>query len=143
MTTAEENKRIARQYPEEVATGRNVDLIDELVTDDFVEHGGPFDEDRHGREADKEQIRSILEAFPDFEATSIRTVGEGDYVATHFTYSGTHDGEFMGIPATGTHVEVSGMAIDRIEDGKIVERWGDADMLGVLQQVGAIDLDGE
>jgi len=137
-TRIEENKRIARRYPEEVATGRNVDLIDELSTEDFVEHG-PFGEDTHGREADKEQMRAFLAAIPDFEATVEDVVAEGDTVAMRVTLRGTHEGELMGIEPTGRSFEIQNMVFTRIEDGRIAERWVLPDSLGLMQQLGVVD----
>jgi steroid delta-isomerase-like uncharacterized protein len=65
-------------------------------------------------------------------------VAEGDKVVTRWTATGTHKGELMGIPPSGKKVRVTGIAIDRLEDGKIVESWSSFDQLGMLQQIGAI-----
>ena len=138
-TLTEENKRIARRYPEEVATGGNVDLIDELLAEEYVEHG-PFGGETRGAEADKEQMRAMLAAVPDFEAIVEDVVAEGDTVAMRVTLRGTHEGEMMGIEGTGKSFEIGNMVFTRIEDGKIVERWIQPDMLGFMQQVGAVDL---
>jgi len=140
-TLTEENKRIARRYPEEVATERNLDLIDELLAEDFIEHG-PFGEETHGREADKEQMRAMLDAVPDFEATVEAVVAEGDTVAMRVTLRGTHEGDLMGIEATGKPFEIANAVFTRIEDGKIVERWIQPDMLGFMQQTGVIESPG-
>lgn len=135
----EENKKIARRYPEEVATERNVDLIDELETDDFVEHG-PFGQESRGPTEDKEQMRSFLAAFPDFEATVEDVIAEGDMVAMRVTLRGTHEGEFMGIDPTGKPFEIQNMVFTRVEDGKIAERWVQPDSLGLMQQLGVVEL---
>lgn len=139
MTDIEDNKRIARRYPEEVATGRDVDLIEELSSDDFVEHG-PFGQDVRGPKADKERMREFLAAFPDFEATVEDIVAEGDTVAMRVTLRGTHEGEFMGIEPTGESFEIQNMVFTRIRDGKIAERWVQPDSLGLMQQLGVVDL---
>jgi predicted ester cyclase len=85
-------------------------------------------------------MESIRGAFSDFSATVDDVVAEGDTVAMRVTLRGTHDGPFMGIEPTGNEFEVSNMVFTRIEDGKIAERWVLPDMLGMLQQVGAVDM---
>jgi predicted ester cyclase len=65
-------------------------------------------------------------------------IAEGDMVATRWTACGTHDGDFQGVPPTGREVTLRGMTIFRIADGKLVEGWTNPDLLGVMQQIGAI-----
>ena len=139
MTSTEANKRIARRYPEEVATERNVDLIDELETEEFVEHG-PFGQESHGPKEDKEKMQAFLDAFSDFEATVEDIVGEGDTVAMRVTLRGTHDGEFMGIEPTGRSFEIQNMVFTRLRDGKVVERWVQPDTFALMQQLGVVEL---
>ena len=139
MATGEDEiASIARRVPEEVATGRNLDLVEELYAEDCVEHG-PFGEDTRGRDAVKAQLSGFLEAFPDFEATVEDVVTEGDTVAMRVTLSGTHEGEFMGIEPTAESFRVQNMVFTRVEDGRIVERWVQPDTLGMLVQLGAVD----
>jgi predicted ester cyclase len=76
-------------------------------------------------------------AFPDEETTFEDQIGEGDKVVSRMTSRATHVGELMGIPPTGEKITVTGIWIDRVVDGKIVERWGQVDMLGVMRQLGA------
>lgn len=140
-TTPEENKRLARRYPEDVATEGNVDRIDTLCAEDVVERS-PLGE-RRGREALKEQSESIHAAFPDVSVTIEDVVAEGDTVAQRLTFRGTHEGEFMGIEPTHSEVEVANTLFTRIEDGLIVERWLLVDTLGLLQQLGVVDPPGE
>ena len=129
---------IARRVPEEVATGRNLDLVDELYAEDCVEHG-PFGQDTEGRDAVKGQLQTFLDAFPDLEATVDDAVTEGDTVAMRVTLSGTHEGPFMGIEPTGESFRVQNMVFTRVEDGRIVERWLQPDTLGMLAQLGVVD----
>jgi steroid delta-isomerase-like uncharacterized protein len=77
-------------------------------------------------------------AFPDIKRPVEDLVAAGDKVVARWTSFGTHSGEFMGVPATGRFLRTSGITIFRLEDGKIVEEWSESDMLGMLQQVGAI-----
>lgn len=84
----------------------------------------------------------FLVAFPDVQIVIDDQVAEGDRVASRWLNLGTHTGEFMGIAPTGKHVSFSGMSIDRIEGGKVVESWMNWDELGLLRQLGATMLPG-
>jgi len=137
-TSSEENKRIARRFPEEVATGGDVDRIDELCTEDVVDRS-PLGE-VHGRAELKAQIQSVLTAFPDMTATVEDVIAEGDTVAMRVTLTGTHDGEFMGFEPTGNSFEATNMVFSRIEDGQVAERWVNPDVFGMLTQVGVVDV---
>lgn len=128
--------RIARRFPEDVATEGRLELLDELLTDDYVEHS-PFG-GLEGREAAAEQLESLRAAFPDFTATVEDVVAEGDLVAMRVTLRGTHEGEFMGIEATGNSFEVPNGVFTRIEGDRIAERWIVPDLLGMLQQLGVV-----
>ena len=132
-----ENKRIARQYPEEVATERNIGLIDEICAEDIIDHS-PLGEVRSRAEL-KEQIEQLRNAFGDFSATVEDIVAEGDTVAMRVTVRGIHEGEFMGIEPTGREFEIQNMVFTRIEDGQIAERWVQPDMFGFMQQLGVVD----
>jgi len=140
-TGTEENKRIARQVPEEIATAGNVDLIDEVYAADAVEHDA-FAEYR-GRAAIREWLEDVREAFPDVSAAVEDVVAEGDTVAMRVTLRGTHEGEFAGIAPTGKAFEVGNTVFTRIEDGRIVERWVQPDALGLLRQLGVGELPAE
>jgi steroid delta-isomerase-like uncharacterized protein len=133
-----ENRAIVSDAVSEVVSEGNFDRVDELYGPDLVNHRGIGDELR-GPAAFREWMAEVHAGFPDFEATEEFSLCEGDLVASRLTYAGTHDGEFMGIPATGEYVEVTGTTINRIEDGKIVESWPETDFLGVFQQVGVVE----
>lgn len=140
-TTPEENKQIARRFPEEVATEGKTDRIDEICTEDVIEHS-PLGE-RRGHEELKEQSRYIHAAFPDVSVTIEDAVSEGDIVAQRLTFRGTHEGEFMGIEPTGNEVEIANMLFTRIEEGQIAERWLLPDTFGLMQQLGVVEPPGE
>lgn len=137
-TETDDAASIARRVPEEVATGRNLDLIDEIYAEDCVEHG-PFGQEVRGRDGIRSEIGAFLDAFPDFEATVEETVTEGDTVAMRVTLSGTHEGPFMGIDPTGESFQVTNTVFTRVEDGLIVERWLQPDTLGMLVQLGVVE----
>jgi steroid delta-isomerase-like uncharacterized protein len=82
-------------------------------------------------------------AFPEIQMTVEDLIAEGDKVVTRWTARGTHQGELMGIPPSGNPVEVTGITIDRIEGGKVVETWANYDALGMMQQVGAVPEPGQ
>ncbi|MBV0925695.1 ester cyclase [Halomicroarcula limicola] len=133
-----ENKELARRFPEEVATAGDVELIDELCAPDVVDHS-PLGE-VSGREELKAQMAGIREAFEGFSATVEDVVAEGDTVAMRVALRGKHVGEFLGIEPTGKDVAIDNMVFTRIEDGRIAERWVQPDLLGLMRQVGAVDV---
>lgn len=139
MTTIgiEENRRLARRVPEGIATEQNADLIDEVFAEDAVEHD-PMG-DHRGREAIREEFERLITAFPDLSADVRDVVAEGDTVAMRVTLRGTHEGPFAGLDPTNRPFEIENAVFTRIEDGKIVERWIQPDMLGLLTQLGVVD----
>ena len=136
---SEENKRISRRIVEEAFAQGKIDVIDECVADNFVNHDPSVPPELPpGREGLKQLVQFYRAAFPDTQVTVDDQIAEGDRVATRYTGRGTHQGDFGGIPATGKQVTVTGISIDRIEGGKIVESWNELNQLGMLQQLGAI-----
>lgn len=130
----DENKRIARRFPEEVATEGRVDVIDEICAEDVVDHSpmGVVE----GRDALKAQVEGFREAFEGFTATVEDAIAEGDTVAMRVRLSGTHEGPVLGIEPTGRSFEVENLVFTRLANGRIVERWVQPDMLGLLGQLG-------
>jgi steroid delta-isomerase-like uncharacterized protein len=135
---SEENKAVVRRLIEEVWNNGNLDAIDELVASDHVDH----DPGREGTPGGPEGMRAFVQmyrsAYPDTHLAIGEIVADGDLVAMTWTATGTHQGELMGIPPSGKSVKVSGMGMDRVRDGKIVESWSNYDALGMLVQLGAI-----
>ena len=133
---SEENKRLGREFYESINQGR-LEVIDSHVADNFVDH-----EEFPGLTQDKKGVRAFFQimrtAFPDFHMTVEDLMAEGDKVIARLTMSGTHRGEFMGMPATGKKFEVSAIDIVRVVDGKAVEHWGVSDTMKMMQQLGAI-----
>jgi len=134
---SKENKTIMRRALKEVVNKGNLDLIDELVSPDFVDHT-PFPGLPPGREGIRQTIGMLREAFPDLQITIEDLIAEGDKVVSRQTLRGTHQGEFMGIPPTGKQVTWTGILIFRIADGKIVDQWIEQDQLGLMQQLGLV-----
>jgi steroid delta-isomerase-like uncharacterized protein len=135
--SSEQNKAIVRRLFEESWKG-NLDVVDELTAGDYIGHDPANPEPLRGPEAVKEFITTYRAAFPDARITVEQQLAEGDLVATRWSGRGTHEGELMGIQATGKQVSVSGLTISRLLDGKIVEQFENWDTLGMLQQLDAI-----
>ena len=134
--SAKENEAIVRRLMERAYT--NPEVHDELVADDYVGRF-PSNPTLHGPEGLKTFNAQATTAFPDVRVTIEDLLAQGDEVVVRWTLRGTHDGELRGgIPATGRRVEVSGITISRIRNGKLVENWGNYDLLGMLQQLGVI-----
>jgi steroid delta-isomerase-like uncharacterized protein len=134
--STEANKSIAREFFAALSR-RDVDAAVALLADDYVGYqpGAPAP---LGREAVGPLLNALLAAFPDFQSTVEDQIAEGDKVVNRFTASGTQQGEFFGIPATGRHVTYSGIEILRFAGGKIAENHTSYDQLGMLRQLGAV-----
>ena len=135
-TTEAENKEIVRRLNEKVWQEGKVELIDELYTEDYHEHNAALPEDIHGRAGNREKLAMFHSAFSDITVTTEDLIAEGDKVVVRDRFTGIHDGAFMDAEPTGNRIEVPGMVIYRIEDGKAAEAWVQADMMGMMQQLG-------
>jgi steroid delta-isomerase-like uncharacterized protein len=131
------NKELLQRFYDDVINGRNLDLIDELLSDDFVEHE-EFPGIPPTRDGVKQAFAMFYAAFPDIHFRVDDIVAEGDVVAARVTITGTHQGEFMGIPATGRSVEVAAIDFVSFKDGKGTAHWGISDMVSLLQQLGVM-----
>jgi steroid delta-isomerase-like uncharacterized protein len=132
MMSLEENKVIARRYQEEVWGKGNLDLIEQLVAPDFVDHGLPAGMDP-GFAGARRAVQGALDAFPDGEWTVEDLIAEGDKVVVRWKMQATHEHPFRGIAPGGKPVTISGITILRLVDGKIVERWVNWDSLALRQ----------
>ena len=139
--SAQENKERARRLLEEAFGGGNTSVIDEVFRSDFVCYD-PNSEagEVRGAQTMKGEIEYFRQAVPDLTYTVEDQLAEGDKVVTRWKASGTHQGEFFGVPGSGKRIEMSGIQIDRFdeESGKIVEEWPEYDLLGAMRQMGAI-----
>jgi steroid delta-isomerase-like uncharacterized protein len=130
-----DNAKVLERINEEAFNRGDVDALDELVADDFVEHD-PMPGMSPDREGLKAMIRGLHAAFPDFHTEVEDRIVAGDKVVERWCSTGTQEGEFMGIPPTNRHVEVHGMDISRLADGRLVEHWTQLDMMSMVQQLG-------
>jgi steroid delta-isomerase-like uncharacterized protein len=134
--TAEENKALVRRWFAELDK-RNLSIIDELLSADYVDHNPPLPGLPEGREGVWRASLALAAAFPDAEHTIEDQVAEGDKVMTRLTVRASFRGEILGFQPTGKTVEVRGIAVHRIVDGKLVEHWAQADMAGFMEQLGS------
>jgi steroid delta-isomerase-like uncharacterized protein len=132
----EENKAVIRRFVEEVQTQHNIDIMDELFSPDFYDHSSLST--THTLNESKQFFAMCFSAFPDLRADIHDQIAEEDKVVTHKTFRGTHKGEFMGIPATGKRVSFDVIDIFRVTEGRIMEHWFEGDMMGLMQQLGAV-----
>lgn len=129
-------KRVLLRFYDEVSAG-NLGALDELMADDMVEH-----ERFPGLEPTKEGVMQLFaiyrSAFPDLRMQAHEVIAEGDLVCARIVSTGTHRGEFMGIPATGRRIEVETIDMARVRDGRATEHWGVTDSLTMMQQLGVL-----
>lgn len=116
----------------------DLDVLDQLVAPDFVDHDRRRAELPRGPEGVKIAWRMFRNAFPDLYGVVDDAIVENDKVVVRGTFRGTHRGPLMGIPPTGKQITMTLIDINRFEHGLLVERWAEADMLGMLQQLGAV-----
>lgn len=134
---AEDNKRLIERFNEAVWQRGDINVLDEIYSADLVWHSAPPGL-ASGRDGLRMMIAGFRAAFTDIVATVDQQIADGDTVAWRWTFEGAHSAELMGVPATGSRVVFAGVSIDRFADGRSVERRDFADMLGLLQQLGAI-----
>lgn len=135
---SEELKALARRaYSIMGADGGDLNQLDDLAAPDFVDHN-PDPDQAPGAEGVKAAFRGMREAFPDLKVNPEAIYVDGDTVIARVRITGTHGGEFMGMPPTGKPIDVQVIDIVRIENGKAVERWGVFDGLAMMQQLGQV-----
>jgi steroid delta-isomerase-like uncharacterized protein len=132
-----ENKRVIQEFLEDVINQGRMERADDLVKSDFVELD-PLPGQQQGREGLKEILGRIRAAFPDIVWLVDEMVAEDDKVVTRFHWTGTHQGSFLGIPATGKHIKVTGVVIDRLEEGRMADSRILMNELSMLQQLAVI-----
>ncbi len=139
--TSEQHKTIPRRFFKAFETNDQA-ALKEVLAPDFVAHH-PGNPDPLSREELLQIINSYKAAFSDQQYTIEDQIAEGDKVATRVIWRATHSGDYQGVPPTGKRVAISGIAISRIKDGQIVERWLDLDAMGLMQQLGLVPPPGQ
>jgi steroid delta-isomerase-like uncharacterized protein len=129
-------KALAQRWFTEVMNEGKEEVIDELCAENFVDHD-PLPGTGADRAGLHDFVKQVRSAFPDLETTVDDTILEGDRIAVRSTFRGTHEGDFMGISATGKKVEVSNYDFVRFENDQAAEHWGTIDSAALMEQIGA------
>jgi steroid delta-isomerase-like uncharacterized protein len=130
-------KSMAQRWYSEVMNEGKEELIDELCADSFVDHD-PLPGTSPDRDGIHDFVKQVRSAFPDLKTTIDDMLVEGDEIAVRSTFRGTHEGDFMGMPATGKKVEVSNYDFVRFENDHAVEHWGTIDSAALMEQIGVV-----
>ena len=130
MSGLASQKDLVRRFYEEAINLRDLDAVDRLLAEGFVHNG-----ERRGRSGQREIVAGLLDGFSDLRNEILLILAEDDLVAAHQRWTGTHDGSFLNIPATGRRVEFTSTAVLRIEGGLIAEAWDEVDLLGLTRQL--------
>ena len=140
-TTAKENEELVRRDIEEIWNEGNYDLADELYADDFVHHDPAYPGEIRGPDGQKAFVQMYNDTFRGSPSITIEDlITDGDRVCMRWTGYGRHEQEFMGVEPTHEEMTTTGITIARIEDGTIAELWSNYDALGMLAQIGGVEL---
>ena len=135
---SEDIKLIERFYKDVIEKG-NLELVDELALESYVDHEEGLPGQPQGREGVKYFVKTMRSAVPDIKVKEITpSLSAGSMEACHVVLTGTHRGELTGIPPTGKKVEFDCTDIIRVEEGKVAEHWGTTDNMGIMRQIGAM-----
>lgn len=132
----EESRALLRRITNEIWNNGRLDLIEELIGNDLIDHIDDSGIEGTGPERYRASVSALRTAFPDYREEVIWLVAEGDRAVSFVRASGTHEGPLRGIPPTGRKVEFNAMGALRFASGQAVERWGFGDSLGMMQQLG-------
>jgi predicted ester cyclase len=140
MSASEDAKDVIRRWNEQGWSGGQYDLAYEIISPNMIVHGAGGQAVGMGPDGLIDLIRTWRTAFPDGRMEIDDIIVEGDTVAIRNTWYGTQDAEFYGIPPTGKSVAVTSVGIDRVQNGLVCEGWGELDMIGMMQQMGALPI---
>lgn len=132
----EDNKAVIRRFYDEVMGEGRVDVLDEIMVEDFIDHGEALFGSPRGRDTLRQSVGGVHAILPGLHVTLHEMIGEGDLVGVRGTMRCRHDGAFLGVPGTGHELTWQGLAIFRLDSGKIAERWFNSDSITVLRQLG-------
>ena len=138
MTTEETMRPLQRFYDDLINQG-DLSVIPEIIGPNYINHAAPFGLDQ-GVTGLTKLLEEFIIAFPDQHIVAEQMFVHGDRVVAYWRITGTHQGKFFGVEPTGKKMEMTGIDIERVVDGKIVEHWGAEDMMILLSQIGAIVL---
>jgi steroid delta-isomerase-like uncharacterized protein len=135
-TSTDANKAVVRRWFAETDKGNDA-VVDELCAPNYVDHSPPLPGMPPGNAGVRQANEALRMAFPDTVHIIEDQIAEDDKVVTRLRGRGTFTGEILGIPPNGKLIEITGISIHRIVDGKLVEHWANADLMGFMQQLGA------
>jgi steroid delta-isomerase-like uncharacterized protein len=135
--STEENKAIVRRFWGVWEEG-NIDLVDELLAPDYVNHTPATPDQPTGPEGVKGVVAMFRSAMPDLRVIIEDTIAEGDKVAVRYTLEGTHEGELFGVPPTGKRLSIKSIAVERVSEGRIRDHWRVTESLDMMQQLGVV-----
>jgi steroid delta-isomerase-like uncharacterized protein len=131
---SEANITAVRRFTQEGFVGGEIDIVDEVVADECIDHD-PMPGQGQGREGQRHTCQMVVNGLSNRSTLRDDFLAVGDTVIENWVFQGTHTGEFLGVPATGKQLQVRGIEIWRLANGKIVERWGVVDAAGVMEQL--------
>jgi steroid delta-isomerase-like uncharacterized protein len=132
VSEADTNKKLVQRFYAEAINARDLDSVGRLLSEDFTHDGEP-----RGQDGQRQAVAAFLDGFSDLRNEILLILAEGDLVAAHQRWTGTHDGEFLGLAPTGKSVKFTSTAILRIADGRITAAWDEVDLLGLMRQLKA------
>ena len=135
-TQPTDNRQIVQRFMDECWNQGNLNAVSELVANDCRYHDPVFPSLTSGAENIKNHIQTCRNGFPDLTFATDDTIAERNEVVVHWTGTGTHKGEFLGMPPTNKKASVTGTSIFRIEGGKIVEEWANWNLMSMMEQLG-------
>jgi len=134
--STQDNKQVVRRFYDEVMGEGRVDVLDEVMVEDFVDHGEALFDSPHGRDTLRQGIEATHEILPGLHVSLHEMVAEGDLVGVRGTMRCRHAGAFFGVAGTGHELSWEGIAVFRLAEGRIAERWFNSDSISILRQLG-------
>lgn len=137
----DENKLLIRRFFNDVLNAGNYDAVAQYIAEDYIDHNAS--ENPQGVEGYQQHMAAVLHTYGDFHVTLQFQVAEDDLVVSYIVATGIHQNGWLGLQPTGRVVTMTGINIDRVKNGKIVEHWGEANTLSGLFQMGAQIIQGD
>ncbi len=139
---AQENKAIVQRFWKVWEEG-NIDLVDELLAADHVNHNPATPDQPAGAEGVREVVNMFRSAMPDLKVVIEDMIAEGDKVVVRYTLEGTHEGELFDVAPTGQRLSIKSIAVERVSESKLQEHWRITDSLDMMQQLGVVPESGQ
>jgi steroid delta-isomerase-like uncharacterized protein len=134
---SDQNIAIIRRLTQEGFVDGKIEVVDDVVAEDCIDHD-PMPGQSQGREGQRQTCQMVIDGLSD-RSVDDDVFAVGDRVIESWTFTGTHTGEFLGVPATGRQIAIRAIEIWRVADGMIVERWGVLDSGAVMEQLGLFE----